>query len=156
MSNLTLEEKATNSETMAHIQAVQSNIFQVIYLLLERARMHDQSKLTSPEVQIFTEATPKLATLTYGSPEYEANLREIKPALDHHYAKNRHHPQHFATGVNGMNLIDVIEMFCDWRASTERQNDGNIHRSLEVNAERFRIDAQLLNILSNTVEVFEK
>ena len=32
--------------------------------------------------------------LTYGSDEYKACLTEMKPALDHHYAANRHHPEH--------------------------------------------------------------
>jgi hypothetical protein len=38
---------------------------------LRRAEEHDQSKLESPEVEMFTEYTPKLATSTYGSEEYE-------------------------------------------------------------------------------------
>jgi len=39
--------------------------------------------------------TPKLAGSTYGSEEYKAFLGQMKPALDHHYAVNDHHPEHF-------------------------------------------------------------
>ena len=72
-------------------------------------------------------------------------------ALKHHYAANSHHPEHYENGIDGMTLIDVLEMLCDWKAATERHADGDIMRSLEVNRERFGISDQLANILANTV-----
>lgn len=30
-----------------------------------------------------------------------------------------------------MNLIDIVEMFCDWKAASERQLDGNLLKSIE-------------------------
>src|SRR5262245_35896998 len=122
---MTLEEQATNAATRQHIATVQSLLHRVVKELLDRADAHDQSKLATPEVELFTEFTPKLATSTYGSPEYEGFRKAMGPALAHHYAKNRHHPEHFKNGVNDMSLIDVIEMFCDWKAATMRHNDGN-------------------------------
>ena len=153
---LTIEEKATNAETLEHIRKVQENISKMIHSLLDRARDHDQSKLESPELEVFTQHTHNLKNLEYGTKAYEDNLLTIKPALDHHYAKNRHHPQHFKSGINDMNLIDLCEMLCDWRASTERNANGNILTSLEINAKKFGIDAQLLGILRNTVYIFEQ
>jgi len=44
----------------------------------------------------------------------------MKPALEHHYALYRHHPEHFQNGIDDMNLIDLVEMFADWKASSER------------------------------------
>lgn len=149
------KEKATNFETISHIQAVQGNIFKVITALLERARTHDQSKLRSPELEYFTEATEKLHGLTYGSAEYQQNLDSIAPALAHHYANNRHHPQHFENGINDMTLIDLIEMLCDWKASAERQNDGNVRFGMGKNIDRFKIDQQLGDVLKNTIDLFE-
>ncbi len=156
MKELTLEEKAVSFETLTHIRKVESNIFKIVHLLIERAMHHDDSKLESPELEVFTEHTHKLKTLVYGSQEYEDNLKTIKPALDHHYAKNRHHPNHFPHGINDMNLIDLVELLCDWKASTERNANGNILTSLEINAKKFGIDAQLLSILRNTVAIFEQ
>lgn len=153
---LTLEQKATNAETLDHIRKVEENIYKMIHLLLDRARDHDKSKLESPELEVFTAHTHKLKTLVYGSKEYEDNLVAIKPALDHHYAKNRHHAQHHRNGINDMNLIDICEMLADWKASTERNANGNILTSLEINAKKFGIDAQLLSILRNTLSIFEQ
>jgi hypothetical protein len=85
--------------------------------LSKRAVNHDKSKLESPEKEIFEEYTPKLKGTTYGSEEYKEFLKEMKPALDHHYANNRHHPEHFKNGVNDMNLFDLLEMAADWLAA---------------------------------------
>lgn len=52
-----------------------------------------------------------------------------------------------------MNLLDILEMLCDWKASSERHNDGNINKSIEINANRFNMSPQLVKILENTVKV---
>lgn len=152
---LTIEERATNYETLLHIQKVQHFVNRIIHELMRRAEAHDESKLDHPEVALFTEHTPKLAGCTYGSAEYDEFRKALGPALKHHYAHNRHHPEHFKNGVEDMNLIDLIEMFCDWKAATLRHNDGNIRKSIEKNAERFHISPQLIRILENTADVFE-
>jgi hypothetical protein len=154
---LTLEEQATNFDTMRHIEQVRNNLNMFIYELLQRSERHDQSKLEPPEVSYFTENTKALSALTYGSDEYKAQLKKIQPALDHHYAKNRHHPEHFKNGVNDMTLVDLIEMFCDWYAATKRHDNGNIRKSIEYNAERFHLNSQLTKIFENTAaEVFDE
>lgn len=143
-------------ETQKHIETVRKYIRFMIDKIEMRGVKHDASKLESPEVEAFAELTPKLAATTYGSPEYESFLEKLKPALEHHYAANRHHPQHFVNGVNDMTLIDIIEMFCDWKASTRRQNDGNLLKSIETNAERFEFDGQLKQILINTARMLDE
>ena len=153
---LTEQEKATNYETMRHIQAVQHYLNLTIRDLLDRSEAHDQSKLEPPEVGMFAEFTPKLAASTYGSNEYEGFRKAMGLALAHHYAKNRHHPEHYPNGINDMNLLDALEMFCDWKAATERHNDGNLLKSIEVNAKRFDLSPQLVRILQNTAELFDQ
>lgn len=54
-----------------------------------------------------------------------------------------------------MDLLDIVEMLCDWKAATERHNDGDIMKSLEINKNRFNIDDQLFAILENTVKRME-
>lgn len=143
-------------ETQKHIESVRKYIRFMIDKIEMRGVKHDASKLETPEVELFAEVTPKLATTTYGSEEYNGHLEKLKPALDHHYAANRHHPQHFVNGINDMTLIDIIEMFCDWKASTLRQNDGNLLKSIETNAERFEMDGQLKQILMNTARMIDE
>lgn len=149
---LSQEEKATNYETMRHIEKVRNYLNKVVIKILERAEKHDQSKLESPEVELFTKYTPILASLTFGSDEYNESKKLLGPALEHHYANNRHHPEHFKNGVNDMSLIDLIELIVDWKSSSERQNNGNIRKSLEINAERYGMSPQLIKILENTIK----
>jgi len=148
---LSLEEQATNAQTLEHIQNVRNLINIAVRELLYRAEIHDVSKLGDLERKTFVEFTPKLKNSTYGSDEYHGFLREMKPALDNHYACNRHHPEHFTDGVDGMNLIDLLEMILDWRAATMRHANGDLHRSIEINTERFKLSPQLVQILKNTV-----
>lgn len=150
---LTVEEKATNYDTFRHIERVRNLLNTCIVEILRRGELHDQTKLEKPEVELFTEYTPKLAGSTYGSNEYNGFRQALKPALDHHYANNRHHPEHFKHGVDDMNLIDIVEMLCDWKAASERHNDGNIRQSIELNADRFKLSPQLVRILENTADL---
>lgn len=143
-------------ETIKHIEKVRYFISFVMEELRLRAVNHDGSKLESPEVETFAEFTPKLAGSTYGSDEYREFLKGMDEALQHHYECNRHHPEHFENGINDMNLVDIVEMICDWKAASMRHNDGNIYKSIEINAKRFGYGKQLEHILLNTAKLFDK
>ena len=153
--NCTTEEFNSCMEVLKHIKFVKRCLEIIITGLEIRGNLHDASKMEDPELATFAKYTPKLKTTTYGSAEYMKFLEEMKPALEHHGARNRHHPEHFVNGVDGMTLIDLVEMICDWKAATLKHNDGNILKSLEFNAKRFNLSPQLLSILKNTVELFE-
>ena len=142
--------------TRDHIDDVQGNLRWFSDRLTTRGAKHDRSKLVSPEVEWFAQNNHKLGSLVYGTPEYVANLGALGDGLEHHYAKNRHHPEHFEDGINDMNLVDIVEMFCDWRASTTRNKNGNLLRSIETNADRFHIDSQLKQILINTAKLMDE
>lgn len=161
--------------TYEHIQTVQKIMGGVIGELQHRQQIHDQSKLASPEREVFDEFTPRLAASTYGSDEYKGFLAGMKPALDHHYAKNDHHPEFFGVDVcvqcgakqsvqpcscggprraslEGMDLIQMLEMCCDWKAATMRHADGDLLKSIEINQSRFGYSDELKRILLNTVK----
>ena len=141
----------STADTLLHSRRVGELLVSVIDALAHRAVNHDLSKTKSPELEMFNEFTPKLKHSTYGSDEYKGFLAEMQEGLKVHYANNRHHPEHYREGISGMTLIDLIEMLADWKAATERHEDGDIQRSLEINQERFGIDDQLQAILTNTI-----
>ena len=143
-------------ETQKHIEKVRKYIRFLTDKLTTRGVNHDASKLQSPEIELFTEFTPKLAELEYNSEEYKECLHQLRPALEHHYATYRHHPEHFENGINDMNLIDLCEMIADWKAASERHNTGNLIKSIEINAKRFNIDAQLKQVLLNTAKLYDE
>jgi hypothetical protein len=140
-------------DTQAHIALVRKFMQRPIVKLMHRAATHDASKLESPEKAAFDKLTPRLKGLKYGSEEYRASLREMKPAIDHHYQVNSHHPEHYPNGINGMSLLDLMEMLCDWGAAQQRHDPpGNFEASFKVNVERFKIGPQLESILRATVK----
>lgn len=151
---LTIENRVTNNETREHIAAVGHLMHTLVKEMLDRCDKHDLSKLDHPEVDGFTRMTPTLAQSEYGSEENVKNREAmLADTLLNHYAKNRHHPQHFPDGVDGMNLVDLIEMFCDWKASSARHKNGNIRKSIDHNRDRFKMAPQLARIFYNTIDL---
>jgi hypothetical protein len=173
----------STQDTLDHISKVKGYLDKCIINLENRARIHDLSKLESPEKEAFDVMTPKLKISTYGSPEYKEMLKELGVALDHHYQHNSHHPEHFKNNVcticfkrfkqsepinrcnncgnrtfyeecdvSQMSLFDILEMLMDWKAASERHENGDIIKSIEHNKERFGISDQLTNILLATVK----
>lgn len=103
----------STADTLKHAQRVGELMTQPIGELVDRSVCHDRSKTEDPELAVFNEYTPKLRDSTYGSEEYKRYLSEMSHGLSHHYANNRHHPEHFEDGVAGMTLVDLIEMLAD-------------------------------------------
>ena len=141
-------------DTMRHSRRVDELLLQVVVALQSRVTRHDLSKMAPPEKAVFDRVTPRLKASTYGSEDYKASLADIGEVLVHHYGANRHHPEHFDDGIAGMTLVDVIEMLADWRAATERHDDGSLDRSLVIGEARFGIEPQLMAILRNTAVAF--
>lgn len=140
----------STQDTLNHIRRVQELLSDMQSRIAKRAIAHDISKLEEPEKSCFDEFTPKLKASAYGSDEYKGFLEGMGIALKHHYENNSHHPEFYNDGIEGMSILDLIEMFCDWKAATERHADGSIERSIKLNKDRFKISDQLVNILENT------
>jgi len=189
-----LHQKAGNCVTYQHIDQVARLLVKVMGELSMRTLSHDRTKLESLEAEIFTKYSCLMRGMTFGSEEYNECKKLMKPALDHHYAHNRHHPNHFNLwkcglcereftemseagycpecapvnkgaieeaklqhiGINKMNLVDLLEMICDWKASTLLHDDGDIQKSIVSESKRFHISPQLVQILKNTVELLER
>lgn len=145
--------KDSRPDTYQHIANVQSNLISVIEDLLRRLWVHDKTKLAEPELSVFNELglDEDLKKIEYGSSEHEKRMEKLKPALEHHYKFNPHHPEHNSDGVLGMNLLDLIEMLCDWKAASLRYaTPGNFEDSLKKAQERFGYSDDIARILHNT------
>jgi len=142
----------SNDATLKHIRRVNQLLLKAATEILERAQKHDKSKLESPEKEGFDLYTPKLNDCTYGSEEYKGYLYELSVVLQNHYKYNSHHPEHYQNGIHGFDIFDLIEMFFDWRAASERHADGDIFESIAINTKRFNLSPQLVDILTNTAK----
>lgn len=141
---------SSEKDTIDHIEKVDENLKAVTRNLTIRRYEHDASKLEEPELSGYAALHGRLATVEYGTEEYRQVLRDGRDTIQHHYAHNRHHPEHWPLGVNSMSLLDIIEMLADWKAASERTKNGSLTKSLEVNIKRFEIGEQLAGIMINT------
>lgn len=137
---------------MKHIRLVRFYIENFCDEMYRRGEMHDASKLEEPEKSGFDKISPLLDTYAFGSPEYMRTVEESEDLMKHHYSMNRHHPEHFENGIDGMTLFDLVEMYCDWKAAAERKG-GDLGGNLPYSAKRFGMSEQLFNIFVNTTNV---
>lgn len=143
--------------TIAHIKRVDALLGRFIQALVERAVTHDSSKFTEVESGPLNELQALIERdghVAFGTPEYKQRGEVLnRTMLPHHYQHNRHHPEHFANGVAGMNLVDLVEMFMDWRAACERGGDDAMNLSYVV--QKYGIPPMLESILRNTADAFQ-
>jgi hypothetical protein len=146
-----METYDCTEDVKKHKSEVKKLIIKFANELLFNAALHDNSKLKDPiEKELFDRWTPELRKLIFGTDEYKKALDGMGEGVKRHYRANRHHPEHFESGINGMTLIDLIEMLSDWMAVAKSKN---IPVDLDSAADRFNIDEQLFEIMRNTVEV---
>lgn len=139
--------------TKKHMARVRELLDMAAGRLSVRGYQHDVSKLTDVELGPLTEMQKIIdrdGQAPFGSPEYKRRTAILKPMLDHHYRHNSHHPEHYENGVDDMCLFDVIEMFFDWKAASERGEEPAMN--LTAACERFRVSPQLQRIFENTAD----
>ena len=120
-------------------------IFKFCNRLMYRALKHDISKFKFDETCYFVKVIGKLKKTDYGSIEYNKNLKIIQPAVRKHYKRNPHHPEYhdYVNGISKMDILDLIEMCSDWKASAKRHSNGNIQQSYNISCERFGLNNSL-------------
>jgi len=146
----------STADTLKHIKRVNELLIMMSKKLLDRASTHDTSKLSTQEKELFDKYTHRLKDVKFNkdNEQYEEQLKDLGDALEHHHQNNRHHPEFHKDGVNDMTLIDLMEMIVDWKASSERQPDGNVLNSIDTLREKFKFTKQLGEILKNTVKEY--
>ncbi len=123
----------------------------------EQGKEHDDSKFSEEEMSRYVQETQALNQNDHHSEEHRKARERLAEAAKHHYDKNSHHPEHFGEkGVNGMNLLDVTEMVCDWMASTHRKEELKFSTILEENEKRFGISEPLYKLMENTASALER
>lgn len=154
---------ATSEAILQHKARVKKWMQVFIDELKRRAKTHDDSKLRSPELENW-EAMDREPRYKYGTPEYFAKLKKYHWLLELHWKKNRHHPEYWHLNEDAKNrdLLDYIEMLCDWMSYSNEKISYSKARSLVIaQTKRYRMDNAynevdnppmselLLNTLSN-------
>lgn len=124
-----------------------------ISLFEHRLAVHDASKFNPIEMEPLQRMQDLInaeGPAPFGSAEYRRRTDMLGPMIAHHYANNSHHPEHYSNGVAGMDLLDLVEMFVDWKAASERGAEPAMNMSFAI--EKYRIEPQLASILKNTAD----
>lgn len=137
-----------------HKVLLRAILYNLANQLKERADKHDDSKYSKEEKDVF-ESIDEIKREDFDSYEQYYNCTKplIQKALDHHYANNRHHPEHFEKGVNDMNLLDVLEMIVDWESSASCRGTK---LDVDYSFKRFKIEPQLQKIINNTLKILKE
>lgn len=139
--------------TTLHIERVRTLLGKFAIAIIERGSAHDASKFSPEEKGPLDEMAALIereGQAPFRSEEYKRRTALLGPMLAHHYANNSHHPEHYQNGVAGMDLADLVEMFFDWKAASERGEESAMN--LTVACERFKIDPMLVSIFRNTAD----
>lgn len=143
----------STEKTLRHIGRVHGLLGMAATVLIKRAEVHDASKFDPEEAGPLAEMDALIereGQAPFGSEEYKRRTAMLGPMLKHHYANNSHHPEHYADGIDGMDLFDLVEMFCDWKAASERGEESSMN--IDAACERFNVQPQLASILRNTAD----
>jgi hypothetical protein len=139
--------------TLRHIARVRQLLGEFAIEMIKRGDRHDASKFDPIEQGPLDEMQRLIereGPSPYGSVEYERRTAMLGPMIKHHHERNSHHPEHYPHGVDDMDLFDLVEMFFDWKAASERGKEPAVH--LTHSFERYGISLQLGNILINTAK----
>lgn len=138
----------------AHKESIAKYLAKFCAEISFRSSIHDDSKFRKDEFEVYSDNVEEFNKYSWDSPE-ERRLREkLTPAGVIHRKRNRHHPEYFENGIDGMNLIDLLEMLCDWRSAAERGPGDSIRKNLPTLQEKYNISPQLLKLLENTLKDF--
>lgn len=133
-----------------HQKKVKKRIDLIVEELNRRAATHDLSKLQEPEFSAWCEMD-KEPHYAYDDPKYMEKKKRWEWLFEEHYrnSKNRHHPEHWSGFYNDMDLVDLIEMLCDW-ASFMSFTSEEAPLYLEKQIDRFQFDNTIKDLLLNT------
>ncbi len=140
--------------TYQHIARVRELLGKFAVEMIRRGDVHDASKFDPIEMgplEAMQEVIDRDGQAPFGSDEYKRRTDMLGPMIEHHRMANSHHPEFYGErGVSGMDLFDLVEMFFDWKAASERGQEPAMNLSFAC--DKYRIDPMLRSILINTAE----
>lgn len=146
-----MSKSSKYEKSVEHIRQVQFYLVGCIQNLQHRLLLHDDSKLHEPERSAYEGLDEAVASVPFGSDEYQQVVKEhLGDALAHHYQHNPHHPSHYPNGVQGMSLFDLLEMLADLRAVCDDKGKAII--DLDVNKRNDQMSDEVYQILLNTIK----
>lgn len=152
MSELSDELKAL-LEMQHHRVLVQANLLRIADALRARAALHDISKYSLDEFQAVVQIKKVAREFPYGSAEYNQAISDNSVGLSKHFERNSHHPEFHSDGVQGMQLIDLIEMVCDWKAANTLRDDVQWSNVTAMHIERFKLSKDYVWLIDMIVDM---
>lgn len=145
--------------TRRHIARVSELLGEFAIEMIRRSSAHDKSKFDPIELEPLARMQAVIDTegpAQFGTDEYKRRTDMLGPMITNHRHNNSHHPEFYEfeyggdclNGINGMNLFDLVEMFFDWKAASERGED--VCMRLGAACDKYKIDGPLREILYNT------
>lgn len=141
------ESQKALKDTAKHIDNVIRYMRSIINHLADRANEHDESLLIEPEASEFSKI---------GGVNSLFNTKHVPQyILDHHYRNNTHHIEHYNEGIVGMDLLDIIEMLCDWKDLSKR-HDVDLIDYIKSNQAEYQYSDEMCSVLCNTAMLLYK
>lgn len=140
------EELKTLLTVLRHQRLVANQLRKLARELETRADVHDLSKLQFDEFGGFVEVNQIARRHAYGSEEYKTSLKDNK-AIELHFSRNSHHPEHYSGGFADMGFIDFVEMVCDWQAANVTYGTTDIEKVLTIQKDRFGLNGEAVRII---------
>jgi hypothetical protein len=132
------EETQTLATIIRHQKKVSFLLRELAREFERRADLHDESKLELDELEGFIEVNRIARTYPFGSPEYNASLKNNK-AIELHFSRNSHHPENHPDSIEGMDFADFVEMTVDWIAANKTYGTTSWGDAMTEQQRRFAI-----------------
>lgn len=142
---------STKEYIINHKRAVQRWMQKFSLVLLDRGNKHDDSKLQSPELEWWTKMDGE-KRFAYGTKEYHEKMERYKHLFEMHWKNNRHHPEYFEYNLDDMDLIDVIEMLCDWLSYKDKLSYTEASNLVNQQCLRYGFSEELRDLILNTLK----
>lgn len=144
-------KNSTKDYIISHKRAVQRWMQRFGIILLRRGEDHDNSKLEEPEFSGWCKMDEE-PRYPYGSYEYKDKVKRFNPLFIEHWRKNRHHPEYFNYNFNDMDLIDIIEMMCDWLGYRDNITYTEASQLVSTQCDRYGFSDELKELILNTLK----
>lgn len=136
-----------------HIKNVRKDMRELASIIVSRSDEHDASKLEEPELSGYIQMDQE-PRYPYGTREYQEKMKKYSWLFRQHWKTNRHHPEYFKD-IGGFesqaNLIDVIEMLCDWLSYKNNLTYLDATKLVAQQCKRFGFSETMENLLMNTL-----